>query len=267
MKKLLLAFIFLLGMFFNICAYAANSPLDISIIYGGIYNNKMIVFFNIKTPDGIKTYWKNPGFGGIAPEFIFDKTQNINNIKMIYNVPAIVTKQGITNYTLKQNDYIALSFLPEDPSMPVTFKGVLNYGYCDTLCKADKFKFNKSFSVDDTQDNKLLSDFFATKPVSLTPDMPIIIKDVEGFYNVQKNLLLSFKIEGIQTLDEDRFVYYFDTDFEINKPMIRKTDADKYQISIDLLNMYQKPKFLTLIFPDNDGQNIISKQKIFYKSK
>jgi hypothetical protein len=78
---------------------------------------------------------------------------------------------------------------------------------------------------------------------------------------------LSLKIDGLKNLDEKKFIYYIDTDFEINKPIIRKTDNDKYQISFDLFNIYKKPKYLTLIFPDNNDKNVISKHKIYYKGK
>lgn len=268
MKKLMIILVMLWGIFLgNNCLFANDNPHAISVIYGGIYKNKMIVFFNIKSPEGIKTYWKNPGFGGIAPQFVFESAENIETIKAIYTAPAIVTKQGITNYTLKNDDYIAVSFQPQDPAEPVTVKGVLNYGYCDTQCKAGKFEFNQTFHVNDQANETLLKEFFEHKPIRLTPDMPVHIEAVEGFYNAQKNLLLSLKITGIEALEEDKFVYYLDTDFEINKPMIRKTDADKYQISVDLMNVYQKPQFVTFIFPDDNGKNIISKQKITYKVK
>jgi DsbC/DsbD-like thiol-disulfide interchange protein len=267
MKKILKIVITILMTLYSFHSYAVNSPLDISVIYGGIHNNKVIVFFNIKSPKGIKTYWKTPGFGGIPPEFLFDNNPNLGNIKILYTMPKITTKGGITNYTLKSNDYIAISFLPEDPSVPITLRGTLRYGYCDTLCKSDNFQFNETFTVNETGNETLKNDFFASMPTKITPDETLIIKDVSALYNAQKNLLLSLKIDGLKNLDEKKFIYYIDTDFEINKPIIRKTDNDKYQISFDLFNIYKKPKYLTLIFPDNNDKNVISKHKIYYKGK
>ena len=267
MKKIFHIFTVIFLMLQTFYAHAEKSPLDISVIYGGIHNNKVIVFFNIKSPKGIKTYWKVPGFGGIPPEFAFDNHENLGDIKILYGMPKIITKGGITNYTLKKNDYIAISLSPEDPSVPITLKGTLRYGYCDTLCKSDNFQFNETFLINQTENKTLLNDFFATMPKKITPDEALAIKDVDALYNAQKNLLVSLKIDGLKNLNEKKFIYYIDTDFEINKPIIRKTDNDKYQISFDLFNIYTKPKYLTLIFPDNNDKNIISKHKINYQGK
>ena len=267
MKKIMYFFITLLFGLYSVASHASNSPLDISLIYGGIQDNKMVVFFNIKSPKGIKTYWKNPGFGGIAPEFAFDNNQNIDDIDILYNMPKISTQSGVTNYTLKKNDYIAVTFTPTDPSLPVTLKGSLTYGYCDILCKSDSLKFNESFSINQDDNATLLKKFFTKMPAPITPDMKLDINNVSALYDNKKNLLISFKIEGLKNLDENKFIYYIDSDFEINKPIIKKTDSDKYQISLDLLNIYKKPKYLSLLFTDNNGKNIMAKRKIHYNGK
>ncbi len=267
MKKIISIIIaFFIGLY-AFGSHASESPLNISVIYGGIHDNKVVVFFNIKSPKGIKTYWSNPGFGGISPEFAFDKTLNLNDIKILYSFPKIVTKSGLTNYTLKNNDYIAVSFIPEDPSAPISFKGTLTYGYCDTLCKSDTFKFNETFNINQPTHDDLLKKFFASHPTPITPDMKLSISPVTALYNQNKNLTLSFKIDGLNTLEDTQFVYYIDTDFEVKKPIIRQTNTDSYQISLDLFNIYKKPKYLTLLFPNNDNHNIISKQKIMYQGK
>ena len=267
MKKIVTILITIIIGLYSFNSNAANSPLNISLIYGGVHDNKMVVFFNIKSPQGTKTYWRNPGFGGISPEFAFDKNQNIKDIKILYNFPKVTTKSGITNYTLKHNDYIAITFIPEDPAMPVTLKGTLTYGYCDTLCKSDNFKFEEIFNVNQAPDDTLIQSFFNTMPVPITPDMKLAVKNITALYNTKKNLLISFNINGLKNLNEDKFIYYIDSDFEINKPIIKKTDSDSYQVSLDLFNIYKKPHYLTLLFQNNNGKNIISKHKITYKGK
>lgn len=267
MKKIFSIIIALFIGLHTINSHASDAPLDISVIYGGIHDNKVVVFFNIKSPEGTKTYWQNPGFGGISPEFAFDKTLNIKDVAILYNIPKVTTKSGITNYTLKHNDYIAVSFIPQDPAAPINLKGTLTYGYCDVLCKSDKFQFDETFNIEQPSNKPLIKKFFASMPKPITPDMALSINTVTALYNQQKNLLISFKIDGLTMLEENKLIYYIDTDFEINKPIIKNTDANSYQISLDLFNIYKKPKYLTLIFPNNDGKNIISKQKIFYNGK
>lgn len=263
MKKLfwIMHCIFLLVFIYPKGAFAASKP-NISMIYGGVHKNTMIVFFNFKTPKGIKTYWQTPGFGGISPEFSFKKHDNLSNIKVTYATPHIYRQSGLTNYTLNENDYIAISFQPINPELPVKLEGSLLYGYCDTLCKSDTFNFSQSFEVNKPSNDALIAQFFNAVPQEINPQSMISLNDFSVKYNKNQNLLISFNLEGVQYIDVDNFVYYIDTDFEIKTPIIRKTKFNKHQISLDLYDIYENPQMLTLIFPNNDGKSVIFKKNL-----
>lgn len=262
MKKILSTIISLLLM--TVLVYADKKP-DISLVYGGIYNNKMVVFFHIKTPEGIKTYWQTPGFGGIAPEFSFDKNLEVHNLEISYGVPNIYSKNGLINYILDQDDYIAVTFQPENPNAPILFKGNMTYGYCDTLCKSDTFQFAEIFTISQPVNDTLLEDFFTNRPHDLKPEQEISVENLSADYTKRKNLLISFNLKGIDNINHKNLIYYIDTDFEIKKPIIRKTQSDNYQISFDLYNIYERPKTLTLMFPDDGGKYTISKHTLTFK--
>lgn len=264
MKKILSIIAIILLTCFSFKTYANNSPINISLVYGGIHDNKMVVFFKIQSPHNIKTYWKISGFGGTAPQLSLTETLNINNVNVIYNIPKITSKNGITNYTFHGTDYMAVTFLPEDPSVPITFKGTLNYGYCDDLCHFNTFNFSEVFSLNQPANHDLLQTFFSSIPTPITPDMKLSINDLKATYDKRKNLLISFEIKGVDNLNDDDLIYYIDTDFEINKPIIRKKNSDSFDISLDLINIYKKPKNITLIFPNNDNKYIVFEQKILY---
>jgi hypothetical protein len=254
MKKILACFaIFIMLLIMPLKNFAnTTKAINISMIYGGIHNDKMVVFLKLNTSKDTKIYWKYSGFGGIAPIFSFTKNLNIKNINILYNAPQIKSQSEIINYTLNQEDYIAVTFEPDNPSLPIKISGNVTYGYCDTLCKSDTYHFDKTFSASQKENKKLLKEFFKNQPQSLTEDAKITIDELQAKLIGDKNLLVSFQIFGIKEIDINQFIYYFDTELEIKRPIIRKIQPDVYNISLDFYNVYEKPKKIFLLFPNND---------------
>ncbi|MFT6263683.1 MAG: hypothetical protein ACJAQ0_001553 [Dasania sp.] len=267
MKKIIMLIGLYLSLIMPLQALGNHNLIDISVVYGGIYENKMVAFFHVKTPDNVKTYWDKPGFGGISPEFSFENNLNMTDIEILYGVPKVTKKAGMINYTLKQDDYIVVTFKPENPSAPVLLKGSLTYGYCDDLCKSGTYQFNEVINVNQKADETLTQDFFATQIKPITLDETVSVNNLIADYMPNKNLLISFQLNGIKNLDLKKFIYYIDTDFEIKTPIIRKTISDRYEVSLDLYDIYQKPETLTLILPNNEGQYVQYQSKIPYKGE
>jgi|GEM_PF-5488963 len=265
MHIILRTIVFLI-LFIPVTIFAAEkSPIKMSMHYGGVYQENMVVFLKVETPKNYKTYWRVSGFGGIAPEFSFDKNMNIEDMKIIYGFPKVYSNQGLVNYVLQNEDYIALSFRPFNPSQPVQLKGKVVYGYCDKLCMSGTYEFNQTFIVDQAADEQFTRDFFNKQPTALPLNSKLKVDNLVGYYKPNKNLLVSFQINGLDYLSLRKFVYYIDTDFEIKTPIIRKLGSNRYDITIDLYDVYEKPQTLTLMLPDNNNKIIHHQLDIPYR--
>lgn len=266
MKNSLKFSFFLIYCIFFALASVNASPVKLSLSYGGVHNNELVGLFHIKSPDTINVYWKKPGFGGIAPEFSFDGSENIEKIKLIYGMPVVKKHDSLINYVFKSHDMILVKFMPENPALPVTLKGTMTYGYCDTLCKSGKFNFQEQFTVNQSANLAITEKFLANVPKKADKKDDVTINDLYSKYT-NKNLLVSFVLKNIKEIDTKKFIYSFDTDFEITDPIIRQISQNEFQVSLELFNMYKAPKILELILKSNSGKNIYFRENLHFKGQ
>jgi DsbC/DsbD-like thiol-disulfide interchange protein len=92
----------------------------------------------IALPPHWKTYWRNPGTAGIAPEFDFSASHNLGKPTVSYPVPEVVDDgYSVTNV------YVGGVVLPFraaviDPKMPVEVALTVRLGVCDEVCIPDE---------------------------------------------------------------------------------------------------------------------------------
>jgi DsbC/DsbD-like thiol-disulfide interchange protein len=92
----------------------------------------------IALPAGWKTYWRNPGTAGIAPEFDFSASHNLDTPAVSFPVPEVVDDgYSVTNV------YVGGVVLPfraavSDPKMPVELALTVRLGVCDDVCVPDE---------------------------------------------------------------------------------------------------------------------------------
>ncbi len=89
-------------------------------------------------PGGWKTYWRNPGTAGIAPEFDFSASHNFAKPAVSFPVPEVVDDgYSVTNV------YVGGVVLPfraavTDPKMPVEIALTVRLGVCEEICIPDE---------------------------------------------------------------------------------------------------------------------------------
>ncbi len=92
----------------------------------------------IALPPGWKTYWSNPGTAGIAPDFNFSASHNLDKPAVSFPVPEVVDDgYSVTNV------YIGGVVLPfsahvTDPKMPVEIALTVRLGVCEEVCVPDE---------------------------------------------------------------------------------------------------------------------------------
>lgn len=91
----------------------------------------------VALPPGWKTYWRNPGTAGIAPEFDFAGSHNLDKAVVSFPVPEVVDDgYSVTNV------YLGGMVLPfraavADPTKPVEIALTMHLGVCDEICVPD----------------------------------------------------------------------------------------------------------------------------------
>jgi DsbC/DsbD-like thiol-disulfide interchange protein len=118
--------------------WAAGAKARIRVIAAGVgASGKLDGAIEIELPAGWKTYWRNPGSAGIAPEFDFAASQNLGAAEIAFPLPQRSDDGfSVTNiYT----DGVVLPFSAPVPdagkATDIAVKVTL--GVCDEICVPD----------------------------------------------------------------------------------------------------------------------------------
>jgi thiol:disulfide interchange protein DsbD len=109
------------------------------------------VLIQFKFNRGAHSYWINNGETGIPPNIEFDIEGGAKLINMKYQIPHIISGDGITDYGYEESMNVYAKFhLPENSSsssVKINMKADLLV--CDTKCIPDSAKGSISFKVSD----------------------------------------------------------------------------------------------------------------------
>ncbi len=83
---------------------------------------------------GWKTYWRNPGDGGVAPEFNWQGSLNVRDIQVLFPVPNRYTDEFGTSMGYENSVVFPVTFLPVNPLKPIILRLSVDYAVCEKLC-------------------------------------------------------------------------------------------------------------------------------------
>jgi len=83
---------------------------------------------------GWKTYWREPGSNGIAPEFDWSGSTNVADVQIHWPVPEIMTYEGDETIGFAHQVVLPLTVTPIDVAMPVDLQLALDFGVCEKVC-------------------------------------------------------------------------------------------------------------------------------------
>src|SRR3954470_6742521 len=84
---------------------------------------------------GWHTYWRNPGDSGVPPRFDFAKSENIENVTVLWPAP-MKFDDGAGGHSLGYRDQIVLPFgiVAKHTDKPVTLRADIDYAVCEKIC-------------------------------------------------------------------------------------------------------------------------------------
>src|SRR5690606_21923178 len=88
---------------------------------------------------GWKTYWRSPGYAGIAPRADFSASANIGPVEIAYPVPERDNDGFVAVNVYRDRVVLPLSAPLVDPSRPASLAVTLDIGICDEICVPARF--------------------------------------------------------------------------------------------------------------------------------
>ncbi len=93
-----------------------------------------IAGLEIQLAPGWKTYWRQPGEGGIPPRFNWADSENIGVIEPHWPVPEISWQNGIRSIGYEGRVTIPLRVSPSAEGAPMRLAGEIQIGVCEEIC-------------------------------------------------------------------------------------------------------------------------------------
>ena len=250
-------FVCLTAIFFFVFAAASlhaepSAPaVTMRLEEGGIWRNKLYVGLKIDVKPGYKTYWRTPGFGGIAPEIDFSGSENVETARILWSPPVSRITAGLTNYVYEEDIVIPVEVRPADPGKPVRLVINAQYGFCEKQCMAGEARdaltpdLSKQL-VPETEIVRNLTKLPVNNPEKFA---------VENIFTRKngKTHLIAFRVKNAAEVTPENLFYEIGApDFEIKSPVVRQT-LNGHQVAIELYDLYENPKHLTLTHVAPDG--------------
>ena len=103
-------------------------------LVAGTVANGLLAGIEINLSEGWKTYWRNPGTGGIRPEFNWSGSENVRDIRVRFPAPKRFTDDYGTSIGYKRSVVFPVEFEAINPLEPQILRLSLDYAVCEALC-------------------------------------------------------------------------------------------------------------------------------------
>ncbi|MCP1337599.1 protein-disulfide reductase DsbD domain-containing protein [Futiania mangrovi] len=88
----------------------------------------------VRLAPGWKTYWRDPGAAGIAPEFDWSASANVGRVEVLWPVPQRFDTAGLPSMGYAGDVIVPVRVTAADPRKPVELKLAAAFGVCSDLC-------------------------------------------------------------------------------------------------------------------------------------
>ncbi len=153
----------------------------VRLIAGSRSGNAFLGGIAFEIQPGWKTYWRTPGDSGVAPRFDFSKSDNIENVTILWPAPMkFPDGNGGISLGYQKQFILPLRILAKNADKPVTLRAAVNYGVCEKLCIPVEANAELNFiSESSTEDNNISAALDAVpKPAKIGDAGDLVIRDV-----------------------------------------------------------------------------------------
>jgi DsbC/DsbD-like thiol-disulfide interchange protein len=192
--------------------------------------------------DGWKTYWRDPGAGGIPPSFDFSNTTLVNAADIHFPAPTWV-KSGYDDFAgYKEPIQIPFTLALSSPAKETTVNARLMVGICAEICipAFDNFSIKLEEATGSTRDSAIVMNAFSALPKTAA-DLGVAVNlehlsDV-GTYNLQLN----------GNLDQLQLFVSSKNGIQFKKPLLLSETNDQKTYRIEPLHALDQDVSVDLI--------------------
>lgn len=115
---------------------------------------------------GWKTYWRAPGDAGIAPQFGWKGSRNVDEMSLIWPAPHVFDQNGLRSIGYKNQLVIPLKITPNAADKQIRIKGKIDLGVCKDICIPQTLKFDQQIDAGVSQPDPVIAAAMASSPFS-----------------------------------------------------------------------------------------------------
>ena len=131
-----------------------------------------------------KTYWRNPGESGFAPELILLSEINLKKIKIYWPTPKIFYENETIINGYEKDLILPILFLKNKNESQVEFEIELTMGFCEDICIPIKLLLNSKDAFKSSEKmNKMISYSLKNNPKELLSSKKLVSCDVKKIGN------------------------------------------------------------------------------------
>lgn len=104
-----------------------------------------------------KTYWQYPGQNGLAPILDLTGSRNISDFEQFWSPPWLVGDKDIAAVGYENSASLILRLVAQEPNEAVVLNLSAQFGVCEHICIPLPYDLQKTLSVDEKIDAKILS--------------------------------------------------------------------------------------------------------------
>lgn len=159
------------GMAATVCHAQEASPWvegahsSLRLLAGSRGDGVLVGGIEIQLKPGWKTYWRTPGDSGIPPRFDFSKSDNVENVTVLWPAPIKFDDgAGGTSIGYANKVVLPLRIMPKDAAKPVTLRATVDYAICEKLCVPVEATGEVSFTANPSIHAALLASALQSVP-------------------------------------------------------------------------------------------------------
>lgn len=97
-------------------------------------SGRHIAALRVDMAPGWKTYWRSPGEGGIAPQFDWSASENVQGVALHWPTPHAFEQLGLTSVGYKTRLILPVEITPARADAPIRVAVDLQIGVCQDIC-------------------------------------------------------------------------------------------------------------------------------------
>ncbi|WP_417838600.1 protein-disulfide reductase DsbD domain-containing protein [Tritonibacter scottomollicae] len=120
-----------------------DNVATINVLDGGpTADGRYLGALHLRLEDGWKTYWRAPGDAGIPPQFHWQGSRNVADLRITWPTPEVFLTSGMRTIGYHDELVLPIEITPKSPGKPIRLKGRMELGLCKDVCIPSELRFD-----------------------------------------------------------------------------------------------------------------------------